>query len=289
MPIIPLNKIEVFYGRERELKRLKEALEAGGPVVVTGPMGSGKTTLFKRFHAENPGNTSLIDMRCGSWNHQEPGLPGKIVMTRTMNWYLLIDHVSPDGSVLEGIRRMISADLKLALAVTYSQKVIGEIHDNFHEAEIIELKPFILRNFEEYLKIKAPEIRFTRDGIEYLHRLTGGNPLFTDCFLNVLSDGPIYGPSLLEAHFEAKFQQIGFRWLAEIQCLNGVKRGIISLLYRKSMDEDEIEEETGRDVRRELEELELAGFLVHDNGKWSVSGEFLKRILELLEKQTGCI
>lgn len=64
MPIIPFKRVDVFFGRKKELLRIRDALNDPGFVVVTGVMGSGKTTIFRKLRESNPNRTTFIDMRC---------------------------------------------------------------------------------------------------------------------------------------------------------------------------------------------------------------------------------
>lgn len=109
-------------------------------------------------------------------------------------------------------------------------------------------------------------------------------PLFIDSFLNVLSDGIIYGPALLEENFQAKFQQIAFPWIAELNRLTLREKDILSILKEGPLGGDEIPASSS-----ELEELELRGLIELHGDEWSLGSELLRRVIVELENQKGCI
>ncbi|MCG2828509.1 ATP-binding protein [Methanothermobacter sp. K4] len=288
MPIISLNRTDNFFGREKEIRRIKEALNDPGFVILTGRMGSGKTAILRRFHGENPNRTTFIDMRCTDIRRIHEGIPDFrriTVLARTVEWNVLLDSMSPERSAFTEAWKMSQMhSMSCAVAVRYSEQLIRDIQGELPLAAVVEVPPLTERETEMYIRLKAPGFRAVGAGIAYIHEVTEGMPLFIDSFLNVLSDGIIYGPALLEENFQAKFQQIAFPWIAELNCLTQREKGILSLLKDGPLKSDEIPAESS-----ELDELELRGFIELHGDEWSIGSELLRRVIVELENQTGCI
>ncbi|MGB9837602.1 AAA family ATPase [Methanothermobacter sp.] len=288
MPIISLNTTQDFFGREKEIREIKEALNDPGFVVVTGKMGSGKTAILRRIHEENPNRTTFIDMRCTDVRKTHEGIPDFrriTVLARTVEWNVLLDGAPPEKSAFTDAWKMSQMhNMRCAVAVRYSEGLIRDIQEELPLMSVVEVPPLTERDTERYIRLKAPGFRAVRSGIEYIHEVTGGMPLFIDSFLNVLSDGVIYGPALLEENFNAKFQQIAFPWIAELNRLTRGEKDILSLLKEGPLGGDEIPASS-----RELEELELRGLIELHGDEWSLGSELLRRVIVELENQTGCI
>jgi len=288
MPIIHLNRTKDFFGREKELRDIKEALNDPGFVVVTGKMGSGKTTILRRLQEENPSRTTFIDMRCADIRRAHEGIPDFrriTVLARTVEWNVLLDSVPPEKSAFTDAWKMAQMHcMRCALAARYSGRLMRDIQEELPQVTVVEVPPLTEKDTERYIRLKAPGFRAVRAGIEYLHEVTEGLPLFIDTFLNVLSDGIIYGPALLEENFRAKFQQIAFPWIAELNRLTRREKNILSLLNDGPLVGDEIPASSG-----EREELELRGLIELHGDEWSLGSELLRRVIVELENQTGCI
>lgn len=288
MPIIHLNRTKDFFGREKELRDIKEALNDPGFVVVTGKMGSGKTTILRRLQEENPSRTTFIDMRCADIRRAHEGIPDFrriTVLARTVEWNVLLDSVPPEKSAFTDAWKMAQMHcMRCALAARYSGRLMRDIQEELPQVTVVEVPPLTEKDTERYIRLKAPGFRAVRAGIEYLHEVTEGLPLFIDTFLNVLSDGIIYGPALLEENFRAKFQQIAFPWIAELNRLTRREKNILSLLNDGPLVGDEIPASSS-----ELEELELRGLIELHGDEWSLGSELLRRVIIELENQRGCI
>jgi len=286
MPIIPLNRTDVFIGRARELGRIREALNDPGFVIVTGRMGSGKTAIFRKLHEENPTRTTLIDMRCTDIRdaHEEiPDFRGIMVMARTVEWNILIDSMPPEVSAFrEAFKMNQMYDMRCAVSLRYSRGFLEELEEEIPGMAVVSVPPLTERETEDYIHRKAPTFRATAAGMKYIYRLTEGMPLFIDSFLNVLSDGIIYGPALLEENFRAKFQQIAFPWMAEISQLSKDEKRILEDLTDAPIPEGSVDEE-------ELEKLELRGLVELREGEWHLTSKLLGLVLTELRKQLGCI
>ncbi|MDI9615187.1 ATP-binding protein [Methanothermobacter sp.] len=288
MPIISLNRTKDFFGREKEIRRINEALNDPGFVVVTGKMGSGKTAILRRIQEENSNRTTFIDMRCTDIRRSHEGIPDFrriTVLARTMEWNILLDSMPPEKSSITDAWKMSQMHcMRCAVAVRYSAGLIRDIQKELPRAAVVEVPPLTERDTERYIRFRAPAVRAVRAGIEYIHEVTGGMPLFIDSFLNVLSDGIIYGPALLEENFKAKFQQIAFPWIAELNRLTLREKNILSLLKDGPLGGDEIPASSS-----ELEELELRGLIELHGNRWSLGSDLLRRVIVELENQTGCI
>jgi len=286
MPIIPLNRTEVFIGRAKELRRIREGLNDPGFVIVTGRMGSGKTAIFRKLHEENPSRTTLIDMRCTDIREAHEGIPDFrriMVMARTVDWNILIDSMPQEVSAFrEAFKMNHMYDMRCAVSMRYSRRFLQELEEEIPGVAVISIPPFTERETEDYIQRKAPTFRATAAGMKYIHGLTEGLPLFIDSFLNVLSDGIIYGPLLLEENFRAKFQQIAFPWMAELSQLSKGEKRILEDLTDAPIPQRDVEAE-------ELEKLELRGLVELSGGEWSLTSELLRRVLTELRKQFGCI
>lgn len=288
MPIISLNRTNDFFGREKEIRRINEALNDPGFVVVTGKMGSGKTAILRRIQEENSTRTTFIDMRCTDIRRTHEGIPDFrriTVLARTVEWNVLLDSMPPEkSSIIDAWKMSQLHCMRCAVAVRYSEGLIRDIQEELPGAAVVEVPPLTERDTERYISLKAPGFRAVRAGIEYIHEVTDGMPLFIDSFLNVLSDGIIYGPVLLEENFKAKFQQIAFPWIAELNSLTLREKNILSLLKEGPLGGDEIPAGSS-----ELEELELRGLIELQGDKWNLGSELLRRVIVELENQTGCI
>lgn len=206
-----------------------------------------------------------------------------MALARTAEWHVLIDSMPPELSAFKEAFKMTSTySIRCAVSMRYSRRFLDEVEDEMPELAIVNVPPLTERETEKYIHLKAPKFRATAAGLDYIYRLTDGIPLFIDSFLNVLSDGIIYGPALLEKNLNAKFQQIAFPWIAELAHLSPGERKILGDLSESPIPEGDADD-------KEIGELELRGFVYLKEGEWRLTSELLGRVLTELRRQLGCI
>jgi len=145
MPIISLNRTNDFFGREKEIRRINEALNDPGFVVVTGKMGSGKTAILRRIQEENSTRTTFIDMRCTDIRRTHEGIPDFrriTVLARTVEWNVLLDSVPPEKSAFTDAWKMSQMHcMRCAVAARYSRRLIRDIREELPRRLLLRCHP----------------------------------------------------------------------------------------------------------------------------------------------------
>ena len=132
----------------------------------------------------------------------------------------------------------------------FTGNINDEIRDIIHSADFtfgvriphVRLDPFNLAETTDYLKQKAPHLKFSEDGFEMFHYCSLGIPSYINYLANSLDFGEIYdSKKVLESYF--KLEQIEIMWSNKWNDLSNDSKEIIKILMEyDQMTFDEIHE-----------------------------------------------
>jgi hypothetical protein len=156
-----------FVGRTRELRRLRGLLESGRNIVVTGPFGSGRTSLVRRLEVQLRGQYRFLFV-CPSDTRRavRRTVAGDVLSVRTPSRHASLstkparvvvfdDVMRVTAQRARFIRELLSDDDRVRIMLIAEHALAGDelvrVRGILNAAPVVHVGPLSSRDVEEYI------------------------------------------------------------------------------------------------------------------------------------------
>lgn len=154
----------------------------------------------------------------------------------------------------------------------------------------ININPFSKQTTRNYLKERAPELKFTSDGFERFYNCTSGIPYYINIFARQLSVNQELDENKVVDAFDNNISLIGSHLINEWNRLSLKEKDLIIALIDSPLKRIDLAHKLNvksgslSDKLNKLQNLDLIRF---NDGKYEISEKLLKRWLEIEFSQKG--
>ena len=154
----------------------------------------------------------------------------------------------------------------------------------------ININPFSKQTTSNYLKERAPELKFTSDGFERFYKCTSGIPYYINTFARQLPVNQELDENKVVEAFDYNISLIGSHLINEWNRLTLKEKDLIIALIDSPLKRVDLAQKLNvksgslSDKLNKLQNLDLIRFV---NGKYEISEMLLKRWLEIEYSQKG--
>lgn len=154
----------------------------------------------------------------------------------------------------------------------------------------ININPFSKQTTNNYLKQRAPELKFTSDGFERFYKCTSGIPYYINTFARQLPVNRELDENEVADAFDNNIQLIGSHLINEWNRLTLKEKDLIIALIDSPLKRVDLARKLNvksgslSDKLNKLQNLDLIHFT---NGEYEISERLLKRWLEIEYSQKG--
>ena len=154
----------------------------------------------------------------------------------------------------------------------------------------ININPFSKQTTQNYLKERAPELKFTQEGFERFYKCTSGIPYYINIFARQLPVNRELDESSIIDAFDNNISFIASHLINEWNRLTSKEKDIIIALIDSPLKRIDLARKLNvksgslSDKLNKLQNLDLIRFV---NGEYEISEKLLKRWLEIEYSQKG--
>ena len=154
----------------------------------------------------------------------------------------------------------------------------------------ININPFSEQTTGNYLKQRAPELKFTQDGFDRFYKCTSGIPYYINIFARQLPVNQELDEDEVVDAFDNNISLIGSHLINEWNRLTLKEKDIVIALMDSPLKRVELAQKLNvksGSLSDKLNKLLNLGLIHFTNGKYEISEKLLKRWLEIEYSQKG--
>lgn len=143
----------------------------------------------------------------------------------------------------------------------------------------LEIKSFTYETTKKYMKEKAPELKFTENGIKQFYNCTKGIPSYINIFANILPQNKTLTDTTIKQEFKQKISILALHYINIWSRLTLQEQKIITLLLKKPLIRKQIAEQlnvTSGSISKQLLKLKDLMLIEQKNKEYKIYDEILK-------------
>lgn len=154
----------------------------------------------------------------------------------------------------------------------------------------ININPFSKQTTNNYLKQRAPELKFTSDGFERFYNCTSGIPFYINTFARQLPVNQELDENKVADAFDNNISLIGIHLINEWNRLTLKEKDLIIALLDSPLKRIDLARKLNvksGSLSDKLNKLQNLGLIHFTNGEYEISENLLKRWLKIEYSQKG--